>query len=48
MSMRRAAADDIYIPHPAPDAVIPDDEGKMGAFLSVVKVGFDSWLYASA
>lgn len=37
MYERRAAVDNVYIPHPAPDAVISDDEGRMGGFLSVAK-----------
>jgi hypothetical protein len=38
-SMRRAS-DDVYMPHPAPDSAIPDEDTKMGGFLSVLKVRF--------
>jgi hypothetical protein len=53
MSTRRRATDDVYIPHPAPTAAIPDDDNNnnnnnntitMGGFLSVVKVKcLSSW-----
>jgi hypothetical protein len=39
LSSRRRAEGDVYIPHPAPSSVIDDeDESKMGATLSLLKV----------
>jgi hypothetical protein len=39
ISNRAAEGDDVYIPHPAPNAVVDDDEvTKMGATLSLLKV----------
>jgi hypothetical protein len=39
----RAAEGDVYIPHPAPNAVVDDDEvTKMGATLSLLKVSIST------